>query len=83
MNKTVQPFILCCGIQYPINSIEEPLVISPLMAPNNSLKEKLLKLYFYHNLQLLSFLLMYSFCKDFSATCLANFLATPILNADI
>ena len=53
------------------------------MAPNNSLKEKLLKLYFYHNLQLLSFLLMYSFCKDFSATCLADFLATPILNADI
>ena len=33
VNKTVQPFCLCCGIRYtryPINSIEEPSVVSPL-----------------------------------------------------
>lgn len=29
-NKTVQSFCCCCGIQYPINSIEEPLVVSHL-----------------------------------------------------
>ena len=30
VNNTVKSFCSCCGIQYPINSIEEPLAVSRL-----------------------------------------------------
>ena len=39
VNKTVQPFCLCNGIRYPINSIEEPSVVSRLTGSWYVLKE--------------------------------------------
>ena len=40
VNKTVQPFCLCYGIWYPINSIEEPSVVSRLTGSWHFLKGK-------------------------------------------
>ena len=57
---TVQPFCLCCSIWYPINPIKNLWSFHVLPAPDTSLKEKLLKLYFYCKLHFLSFLLIYS-----------------------
>ena len=68
----MQLFISCCGIQYQINSIEEPLVISWLTPPDTSFKEKSLKLYFYHNLLLLSFHQMYSLIGFYYARILVQ-----------
>ena len=40
MNKTVQPICSCCGIRYPINSKEEPSVVSRLTNSWHFLKRK-------------------------------------------
>ena len=60
VNETVQPFCSCSSIRCPINSIQEPSVALCLAGFWHFLKEKSLKLYFYYNLHLLSFLLIYS-----------------------
>ena len=61
VNEAVQPFCSCSSIWCPINSIGEPLVALCLTGFWHFLKEKLLNLYFYSNLHLLSFPLIYSF----------------------
>ena len=68
VNETVQPFCSWCSIRYPMNSIEEPSVVSRLTGSWHFLKRKSLKLYFYRNLQLLSFLLINIVCLDFCET---------------
>ena len=60
VNDCVHSFCSCCGIWYPINSLERTSVVSTLTASSHLLKEKSLKLYFYRKLHLLSFLLIYS-----------------------
>ena len=61
LNKIVQPFCLCCSMQYPMNLIEEPLALSCLTGSWHFLKRKGSYItFFYRNLQLLSFLLICS-----------------------
>ena len=60
VNDCVHSFCSCCGIRYPINSLERTSVISTLTASSHLLKGKSLKLYFYRKLHSLSFLLIYS-----------------------
>ena len=57
----LQPFCSYSSIQCPINSIGEPLIALCLSGFWHFLKEKLLQLYFYSNLHLLSFPLIYGF----------------------
>ena len=42
VNKTVQPFCSYCRIRYPINSIEEPSVVSRLSTSWHILKENMI-----------------------------------------
>ena len=61
LNKIVQPFCLCCSMQYPMNLIEEPLALSCLTGSWHFLKRKGSYITFFNrNLQLLSFLLICS-----------------------
>jgi len=72
VNKTAA-ICLCGHIRYPINAIEEPLVISCLTGSWHFLKYNSLKLYFHFKLHLLSFLLIYSLLGFIETGACTNF----------
>ena len=65
VNNCVHLFCSCCGIRYPMNSLERASVVSTLTVSLHLLK-KTLKLYFYRKPHLLSVLLIYSLLGFYS-----------------